>query len=190
MTSLIGRSYNHAVSAAPSPFLTGAVSWLYGGAVPERCEVCEFVWSTSVGDALSIIAAAPAKYAELLDGRDGMVTPADGGWNATSYVWHLTDLARGWSERWVQLAAHPAAPFASWDPDELADARNYRNMPTVSALWALQDAVEVFVSLSEPFDPATTFTHAQWDFGNVGDTLVWLAHEFAHHQLDVAQRAG
>jgi len=171
-----------------SPFLAGAVRWLYGPDAPHVCPGCGYAWSTDAADALQLIAASPVRYAALLEHRDGMVAPADGSWNATSFLWHLTDLARGWSERWALLAAVPMAEFAGWDPDELAAARNYRKLETVSALWALPRAVEVLVELSGGLDASTPFAHGDWGRGTVGDALRWLAHEFVHHQTDVVAR--
>lgn len=177
----------HAVT--PEGFLAGAKAWLYRQPDPERCPTCDFDWSTSSGEALALIEASPRHYEALLEGRDGMIAPAEG-WNATSYVWHLADLSRSWSERWVLLQVEPGAALAGWDPDELAAARNYAAMPTVSALWALSTSVQLFVDLSAHLDPSTPFQHGEWGRGTVGEALVWLAHEFAHHALDVTARAG
>ncbi|HSJ91581.1 MAG TPA: hypothetical protein VK917_05900 [Ilumatobacter sp.] len=172
-----------------SSFLTGALAWISDGGAPDRCEGCGFDWSCTSDSALDAIERAPARYTALLDGRDGMASAADGGWNASAYVWHLTDLARSWSERWVQVRADPGSLLAGWDPDELAAARNYRNLPTAPALWALDDATTTFVDLSRALDHATTFQHGDWGEGTVADGLRWLAHEFTHHQLDVDDRA-
>jgi hypothetical protein len=172
-----------------SSFLTGALAWISDGGAPDRCEVCGFDWSCTSASALDAIERSPARYTALLDGRDGMASGADGGWNATAYVWHLTDLARSWSERWVQVRADPGSLLAGWDPDELAAARNYRNLPTAPALWAVEHATTTFVVLSRALDHATTFQHGDWGEGTVADGLRWLAHEFTHHQLDVDARA-
>ena len=45
------------------------------------------------------------------------------------------------------------------------------------------------IQLSQELDHATTFEHGDWGTGNVGDATRWLAHEFTHHQIDVAARA-
>lgn len=175
--------------ASHSPFLTGALAWIFDGTAPDACSVCGFEWSMPSSDAVEVISAAPERYAALLDGRDGMVPGPDGGWNATAYLWHLTDLARSWSERWAQLRFEPGSRLAGWDPDELAAARNYRNLPTSPAVWALTDATSTFVGLSRDIDHDTTFQHGDWGEGTVADGLRWLAHEFSHHQLDVEARA-
>lgn len=170
-------------------FLAGAKSWLYRDAGIGTCPGCGFDWSMLPADALTAIAGAPSRYAELLEGRDGTVT-SDDSWNATSYVWHLADLARGWSERWVVLGSEPGTLLAGWDPDELAAARNYRGMPTVSALWALSTCTATLVELSRDLDHGTQFLHGDWGVGTVGEALVWLAHEYLHHQGDVDAAAG
>ena len=172
-----------------SPFLAGALAWVYDGRAPTNCEGCGFSWDTPPDDALGSIAASPERYTALLAGRDGLAEPDDGGWNATSYLWHLTDLARSWSERWVQLKAAPGSLLAGWDPDVLAEARNYRNLPSTAATWALATATETFVDLSRRIDHDTEFEHGDWGTGTVGEGLRWLAHEFVHHRLDVDERA-
>jgi hypothetical protein len=103
-----------------SAFLTGALAWIGNGTIHDRCDVCAFEWTVQSEAAVEAIEAAPDRYASLLANRDGMVAADDGGWNATAYLWHLTDLARSWSERWVQLANDPGSLLAGWDPDELA----------------------------------------------------------------------
>ena len=35
---------------------------------------------------------------------------------------------------------------------------------------------------------ATTFHHGEWGEGTVADAMVWIGHEFHHHEHDVAQR--
>ena len=177
------------MQAARSPFLDGALAWLYVEGVPDRCARCGYDWSTRAQEALQSIATSPGRYAALLDGRDGTAPGADGGWNASAYLWHLTDLARSWSERWVQLSVAPGSLLVGWDPDALALARNYRALPTASALWALPAATAAFVALSEQLDPATPFLHGDWGPGNVGDATRWIAHEYLHHELDVDKRA-
>ena len=177
------------MDATRSSFLNGALAWINNGTIPDRCDVCGFEWTIHSASAVDAIEAAPERYRVLLADRDGMVAPDDGGWNATAYLWHLTDLARSWSERWVQIEDQPGSLLAGWDPDVLAAARNYRNLPTVPAIWALSQATGRFVHLSRELDHATAFEHGDWGAGTVADGLRWLAHEYMHHQLDVEARA-
>ncbi|MEZ5168753.1 MAG: hypothetical protein R2695_20560 [Acidimicrobiales bacterium] len=174
---------------ARSPFLEGALAWISGDEEVATCSVCGWDWSIAVDDALAAIRPAPDRYRALLTDRDGMVPARDGGWNATAYVWHLTDLARSWTERWVQIAADPGSLLAGWDPDVLAAARNYRALPTEPALWALRDAVSSFVDWCDRIDHGTAFEHGDWGPGTVADGIRWLGHELVHHQIDVAERS-
>lgn len=170
-------------------FLDGGIVWLYGeGGAPGGCPECGYRWDTTAGDALALIERAPDEFAAAVDGHDGMARPADGGWNATAYVWHLGDISRGWAERWVSLAADPSVPFAGWDPVLLAEARNYTGMPTVSALWQLSVSTRLLVEQSRALGMDASFPHP-WGEGTVGQVLVWLAHEFTHHLRDVQTRA-
>lgn len=169
-------------------FLDGALTWLAGGDAGAGCAACGLRWDVAPDAALASIAAAPDRYAALLSGADGMAPADDGGWNATAYVWHLVDLARGWSERWAQIEAAPGSLLVAWDPDVLAEARSYRRLPTSAALWALPESVATFVRATRRVGMRAAFDHAEWGPGCVGDAVVWLAHEFTHHQLDVAER--
>ena len=172
-----------------SPFLTGALAWINDGKAPPACPICGWNWSVACADALEAIAGAPDRYAELLAGRDGMAQAADGGWNATAYLWHLTDLARSWAERWVQVRAMPGSLLVGWDPDVLAEARSYRALPTAAAELAIRDAVSSFVAQCDRVDLGATFEHGDWGQGSVAAGIRWLGHEFVHHQLDVDERA-
>jgi hypothetical protein len=175
--------------STPTSFLEGATAWLYGAPDTTTCPTCGFDWDEDAQAALAQLRHAPERYATLLEGRDGTAAVA-AGWTATGYVWHLADLARGWSERWVVLADGPGALLAGWDPDELAAARNYAGMPTVSALWALRQGIDTLTTLTAGLDLDTPFEHGDWGTGDVAQALVWIAHEMVHHELDVDERAG
>ena len=166
------------MARAHTPFLDGAMAWLYDGELPDRCPSCGFDWSIDVRGALDVIRAATREVTSLVTSGDGMAPATDGGWNATGYLWHLTDLARGWSERWAQLAATPGGELVPWDPDVLAGARNYRALPTAAAVWALPSATDAFLGLTGGLDPATPFHHADWGTGTVEAAVLWVAHEF------------
>lgn len=172
-----------------SPFLRGAVEWLFPDGPDETCSVCDWNWTVDAGTALIEIGAAPDRFRDLLDDRNGMAVADDGGWNATSYVWHLVDLARSWTERWFQLQVDPGARLVGWDPDELADARHRRALPTEPALRALGGAVESFVTATAETGVDVPFVHGDWGRGTVADGTRWLGHEMVHHLLDVDARA-
>ncbi len=171
-----------------TPFLEGALDWVYDGDPPAVCPACGYDWSTPAADALAVVADGPDRFATALDGKDGMMVPADGSWNATAYLWHLADLMRSWSERWVQIADEPGSRLIGFDPDVLADARGYRSLPTVPGLWSLRSATEMFVGATSLVTFETPFEHGDWGMGTVGDGLRWLGHEFHHHLGDVITR--
>ena len=173
-----------------TPFLDGALRWVYGADPPASCDACGYDWSIDAADALILIRTSPDRFTAALTGRDGMAIQPDGSWNATAYVWHLTDLASSWAERWVQIAHAPGSRLVGWDPDDLADVRGYRALPTSAALWALREAVRRFDEATAMVDPATPFDHGDWGSGSVADGLRWLGHEFHHHEQDVIARAG
>ncbi|MDX1449472.1 MAG: hypothetical protein R3246_10480 [Acidimicrobiia bacterium] len=172
-----------------TPFLSGGLEWIYGPEPPDRCPECEFSWDLDFDDTLKVIRDAPGQIAGQLDGRDGMAAQADGSWNATAYVWHLTDLARAWAERWIQISHDPGSELVGFDPDELADARNYRQLPTDPALWALGGAVDLLLEATGLLSPTAEFEHGDWGRGTVADAMRWLAHEFHHHEIDIGRRA-
>jgi len=171
-----------------TPFLSGGLRWIYGDDPPRVCAECGFDWSIEPGAALAAIASSPDRFDAAMSGRDGMAPQVDGSWNATAYVWHLTDLARSWAERWVQIRDSPGALLVGWDPDELAEVRGYRSLPTSAGLWALRSAVGTLVDVTAGVTFETPFEHGDWGTGDVGDGLRWLGHEFHHHEMDVVAR--
>lgn len=172
-----------------TPFLRGGLSWIYGEDPPDRCPQCAFAWDLDFDDTVRVIRDAPGQIAGRLDGRDGMVAQVDASWNATAYVWHLTDLARAWAERWIQISNEPGSELIGFDPDELAAARNYRKLPTEPGLWALREAVRMLLDATALLSEDAEFLHGDWGPGTVADAMRWLAHEFHHHELDIGARA-
>ncbi|MFP5331095.1 MAG: DinB family protein [Acidimicrobiia bacterium] len=172
-----------------TPFLQGGLEWIYGEDPPERCPTCEFAWDLDFDDTLRVIRDAPGQIAGQLDGRDGMVPQPDGSWNATAYVWHLADLARAWAERWIQIAEEPGSELVGFDPDDLADARNYRRLPTAPGLWSLRESVQMLLDATARLSESAEFVHGEWGQGTVRDAMRWLAHEFHHHERDIGARA-
>lgn len=170
-------------------FLSGALLELYGGHEPDECDECRYAFDTSPEESRAIIAAMPTAAESVLEGSDGMTKPEDGSWNATGYVAHLADLARGWAERWAQLRVAPGSLLVGWDPDELANARDYCSLPLPLTMWSLRRDVDGLATVAVGLTDKTTFHHADWGEGNVADAYRWLGHEFHHHLQDITQRA-
>lgn len=181
-----------------TPFLDGALRVIYtDDELPTTCRECGFDWTpaaSSPADSITTISNSTDHMLELVAdpvrSADPMALPDDGSWNATAYLCHLTDLARGWSERWAQLAADPGSTLVGWDPDVLAAARGYTQLPTAAATWALRTSVDTFVGASRRIPHDVAFAHDDWGAGDVADALLWVAHEFHHHELDVRRRLG
>lgn len=171
-----------------TPFLAGAVSWLYDGDPPDRCPKCGYDWATTYEVALEIVRDAPDRFASALHDNDGMAPQHDGSWNATAYVWHMIDFSRSWMERWYQIIDDPGSTLVGWDPDELADLRGYRSLPTRPALRTLREAVGALVAATLEAGPDARFMHGDWGSGDVGDATIWMGHEFHHHELDIKER--
>jgi hypothetical protein len=171
-----------------SPFLHSARVWLDGAPPPQRCPGCGFDWTMRAEGALAAVAAAPEQAAALVEGGDAATQPDDGSWNAAAYLFHLADLARGWSERWVQLRAAPGSLLVPWDPDQLAQARGYTGMPAVAGVWSLRTSTAAYVELTRSVGFDLAYEHGQWGGGTVGDATRWLAHEYHHHLADIAER--
>ena len=166
------------------------MQWLYGGRVPDVCPACGYAWDLAFQDALRTVKTAPERIASVLRANDGMVEQPDGTWNATAYVWHLVDFSRSWTERWYQIITEPGSTLVGWDPDQLADVRGYRSLPTAPALRALRSASAALVEATVEAGPDAVFLHGDWGRGDVADATIWIGHEFHHHEGDVAQRAG
>jgi hypothetical protein len=174
-----------------TPFLDAAVREMlpHAGSAPS-CAECGFSWLTEGEQALDLVQRAPARFAELLDGADAGLVPSPGVWSPSAYVWHVADLVRAWSERLHALGADPSAPWAGFDPDELAAARHYDALPRVTGPWAVARAVDALQTALGPLDLETGFEHPEWGHGTVADALRWLAHEAVHHDLDVRRGLG
>jgi hypothetical protein len=135
-----------------------------------------------------MIERAPERYRELLGhGPDSRVGE---GWSPSAYVWHVGDVTRAWAERLHTLAHSPGERWAGFDPDVLASARNYADLPAVTAPWALGVAVDALMGVLDGLAPETHFDHPEWGEGSVLDALRWVAHEAVHHQVDVARGLG
>lgn len=172
-----------------TPFLANAIAWIRPDDEADVCTVCGFSWTIDLQSALVLLEHMVDRHVAVVEQRDGMAAPADSGWNATAYLWHLTDLARSWAERWVQLSASPGSRLIGWDPDDLAAVRGYRSLPTSAATWALRDATTTLIELTRRLDPLLEFEHGDWGNGHVTDGIRWVTHEYVHHLDDVIARS-
>jgi hypothetical protein len=160
----------------------------YGaGGWGDPCRQCGYVWSIPEGDALGVIAEAPAAFADLLAGRNGTGT-ADGlTWDARTYVWHVADNLRIWAERLSGLAPGERRPVAPYDQDALAAVRHYDGMPLAAALWSLGRSSAEFVGQWSAAPPDAALLHPEAGELGMGPVLRQVAHDTVHHQYDVSR---
>jgi hypothetical protein len=174
-----------------TPFLEHAIGeMLTSTRAGDRCTECGFSWKTPAHECLSRIRAAPERFGALLEGRDAMGSPEGGGWSPSAYTWHVADLVRAWAERLHAFSIDPSLPWAGFDPDELAAARSYGELPQVTGPWALAGSTEAFMRVVSPVDVDAAFDHPEWGRGTIADALRWLAHEAVHHELDIRRGLG
>lgn len=169
-----------------TPFLQAAVAEMLPNAgAAEACAECGFTWATTGQQALAEVRDGPDRFARHLRDANGVVAPAADTWSPSAYAWHVGDVVRAWAERLHSLGTDPDAAWAPFDPDELARARHYDQLPVATAPWALGRSVDALVQSLEPLTVDTSFTHPEWGHGTVADALRWLAHETVHHDLDI-----
>jgi hypothetical protein len=174
-----------------TPFLSAAIAEMLPNAGSGAdCAECGFDWTTDGEPALAHLRRAPGRFDELLGNRDATRQPDPQVWSPSAYVWHIGDVVRAWSERLHSLGIDPSAPWAGFDPNEIARARNYPALPPRTGPWALARAVDALELALEALDMDTAFVHPEWGHGTVTDALRWVAHEVVHHELDVQRGVG
>lgn len=174
---------------APSAFLTNARARLDPDNTADVCPSCGYDFTIEIGPAIDLLEQMLDRYDSLLHHRDSNVVPADGGWTASAFLWHLADLARRWSERWAHLAAAPGGRLPGWEPDATTDARSFRALPATAAMRALRAATHGLIDATRALDPLLPFEHETWGPGHVTDGMRWVAHEYVHHLDDVEARS-
>jgi hypothetical protein len=189
--AMMSRTAREVGGADVSPFLLAAVrEMLPQAGTSTTCEECGFSWLTEGEQALSLVEGAPARFADLLSRGDATIVVSVDVWSPSAYVWHVGDLVRAWAERLHCLGVDPDAPWAGFDPDELAAARHYDALPQAAGPWSLARSVDALTAALEDVDLAVGFDHPEWGHGTVADALRWLAHEVVHHDLDVRRGIG
>lgn len=152
----------------------------------DPCRECGYDWSTSQKDAVAIIAAVPARYADLLRGRDGSQRHPDLDWSAGTYVCHVTDNLRIWAERLVGAALGDSGQVAPYDNDLLAHARAYQHVPVEGALWSLEHAVDDWKeAVTLALEKGVVLIHPERGEQTVLDVVRNNAHDAHHHEWDI-----
>jgi hypothetical protein len=151
----------------------------------DPCRECGYRWSMETADALALIARAPQRFTVLLAGGDGTGRAAGLTWDAREYVAHVADNLRIWGERLSALTPGAILPIAPYDQDALAAVRAYRQLPVASVLWSVGQSAAAFVELW-PIVPADArLDHPESGEMDPVQVLVQVAHDTAHHLVDV-----
>ena len=149
---------------------------------------CGFEWSASLEAAAGLIADAPRRYADLLDGQDGTTQHQDLTWTVKAYVFHVADNIRIWAERLWSGATVGQELIRSYDQDALATVRGYEHMPLRTALWSLSHSAAIWnEALAATFDRDLSFNYPGRGVQTLSEVVQTVAHDTVHHEWDISR---
>jgi hypothetical protein len=152
----------------------------------DPCRGCGYDWSIEPDFCSDIVSNAPARFAALLAGQDGMREVAELQWNAAAYVVHVADVLRIWADRVAGAALGSADPIVPYDEDELGVVRGYVGLPLTGALWALERAVGDWKAAEKLADlSGATLNHPEQGPLGLDEIRRIMAHEVEHHATDL-----
>jgi hypothetical protein len=152
----------------------------------DPCRECGFEWSVTPATCVAIVGEAPARFKSILAGQDGRKAHPDLDWNATSYVVHVADVLRIWSDRIAAVALGASDPVVPYDEDRLGDVRGYASLPLPGALWSLGRAVGDWQSAEQLAESAAVMlAHPEQGPLSLDDVRRIMAHEIEHHVADL-----
>jgi hypothetical protein len=152
----------------------------------DPCQECHFLWSLSQTEAMDLVGAVPASYAELLAGHDGSLRVPGLDWTAAAYVSHVNDNLRIWAERLAGAALGGDAAIPDYDQSLLGVARRYNEVPLPAALWSLGHAAQNWLAAVELASTAgVTLIHPEGGQLRVEDVSRLNAHDSYHHGWDI-----
>ena len=152
----------------------------------DPCRECGFSWSISQADAASLVANIPARYGELLDGRDASLRHPDLSWSVGAYVCHVADNLRIWAERLAGIALGTTGQVGAYDQDDLARVRNYDRIPLEAGFWSLTRAVaDWHDAVALATDRQVVMEHPERGSLSVLDVVRSIAHDAHHHAWDI-----
>lgn len=154
----------------------------------DPCRACSFDWSIPPLEAVARVRdyeAQARKAAGELTGDERL-----DGWSIAEYVSHVGDNLRQWSER-IQAARLAGRPdVVGYDPDALADARGYADIPLEVGLWSAGSAAVRWadvVALS--IDEGVELQHATRGIQRAEDIARNNCHDAHHHVWDIGRIA-
>ncbi len=152
----------------------------------DPCRECGFSWAISVADAVSFVSDVPAAYRVLLTDRSGHERDPGLGWSVAEYVSHVADNLRIWAERLIGAVGGAPLPVGSYDENELAHARNYKDIPVQAAMWSLARSVDDWLKAVEASpSPGVVLVHPERGELTLSDVVLSNTHDALHHQWDI-----
>jgi len=154
----------------------------------DPCRECGYPWTTSVADAVRLVANLPFAYGGLLEGRSGREQHPGLTWTVTGYVSHVADNLRIWAERLMGVVEGAPLLVGNYDENKLADARNYKDIPIQAAMWSLCRSVDDWLrSVEASPDSGVVLVHPVRGELTLSDVVLCNAHDALHHQWDIGQ---
>ena len=157
---------------------------LYG----DPCRECGFDWAISMPDALSDVSDVPSDYRALLVDRSGRLQHPALGWSVTGYVCHVADNLRIWAERLMGVVGGGPSLVGRYNENQLAQARNYSEIPLPAALWSLTRSVDDWLtSVEASAGSEVVLVHPERGDLALSDVVLANAHDAQHHRWDIAR---
>jgi DinB superfamily len=155
------------------------------------CRECDFTWTTSVADGVSLVTGMPRSLSELLAGRSGSERSPELAWSASSYVCHIGDNLRIWAERLIGVVEGASPLVGSYDEQALSEARNYATVPLAAALWSLARSADDWLTAVERSGGRdVVLVHPDRGVLDLADVVVANAHDAHHHRWDIGRILG
>ena len=157
----------------------------------DPCRECGYSWSISREEANALIADAPRRYAELLDGADGDVRHPDLTWSVKAYVSHVADNLRTWAERIMSATTAGQTLVRPFDQDDLAEIRGYEHMALETALWSLKHSAGIWAdAMAASAGQDFVLTHPERGELSLTEVVLTVAHDTVHHEWDIRRSLG
>jgi hypothetical protein len=101
-------------------------------------------------------------------------------------VLHVADNLRIWAERLMGVPGGAPLHVGNYDENNLADARNYKDISIQAAMWSLSRSVDDWLkSVEDSPDSGVVMVHPQRGELTLSDVVLSNAHDALHHQWDV-----
>lgn len=157
----------------------------------DPCRECGFSWAISMPDAVSLVSNLPSGYRMLLADRSGNEQHPGLRWSVLEYVSHVADNLRIWAERLMGVVEGARPIVSNYDENELARARNYKEIPIQGAMWSLTRSVDDWLTSVElSRDSGVVLVHPERGELTLSDVVLSNAHDALHHQRDIERTFG